>query len=582
MWRILLLIWNNHLVKYFYLLKLTIMRKFLPLLVSVILFSCQENFNYDTIIRNGMIYDGNGGEPYKADIGINADTIAFIGDLSKEKAKNEIDAKGMAVAPGFINMLSWSNESLIHDGRSQGEIREGVTLEVMGEGESMGPLNPRMKTQLEKGQTDIKYKVEWTTLGEYLNWLEKRGISCNVASFVGATTVRDYVIGEADKQPTAAQLDSMKLLVKQAMEEGAMGVGSSLIYPPAFFAKTNELTELCKAVSPYGGMYISHMRNEGNSLFEAINELMQISKDANVPAEIYHFKAGGKDNWWKVDSAIKMVDKARNEGMQITADMYTYHASATGLTAAFPPSLQDGGFDSLWHRLQRPDMRAKMKQAMNTNAKEWENTYYGAGGANGVLLLAFKRDSLRKYIGKTLAEVAELRGTTPEETAMNLIVEDSTRIGVSYFSMDSNNIKKEVAVPWMSFCSDASSEAPEGVFLKTNPHPRAYGSFIRVLGKFCRDEKLITLPDAVRKLSKLPATNLKLKKRGELKVGNYADIVIFDPQQVRDNATFAKPHQYATGVIHVFVNGVQVLKDGEHTGAKPGRFVKGPGWKESR
>ena len=373
----------------------------------------------------------------------------------------------------------------------------------------------------------------------------------------------------------------MRLLVRQAMEEGAMGVGSSLIYPPAFFAKTNELIELCREASRYHGMYISHIRNEGNNLFEAVDELITIAKQANLPAEIYHLKAAGKDNWWKIDSLIKIIDKARSEGLNITADMYTYHASATGLTAAFPPSLQDGGFDSLWHRLQRPAIREQMKKAMNTNATDWENTYYGAGGAKGVLLLAFKKDSLRKYIGKTLEEVSQLRGTPPEETAMNLIVQDSTRIGVSYFSMDSNNIKKEVALPWMSFCSDASSQAAEGVFLKTNPHPRAYGSFIRVLGKFSRDEKLMPLAEAVRKLSKLPATNLKLQKRGELKVGNYADIVVFDPASVQDHATFSRPHQYATGVIHVFVNGGQVLKEGEPTGTKPGRFVKGPGYSQT-
>ena len=549
------------------------------LFTTLFFFSCKQKTNYETIIRNGMIYDGNGGEPYKADVAFNADTIAFIGNLSNESAKNEIDAKGMAIAPGFINMLSWSNESLIEDGRSQSELRQGVTLEVMGEGESMGPLNTKMKEQMQKGQTDIKFNVEWNTLGEYLNWLEKKGISCNVASFVGATTVRQFVVGEDDRDPTPAQMDSMKLLVRRAMEEGAMGVGSSLIYPPAFFAKTNELTELCKEASKYNGMYISHIRNEGNKLFEAVDELMTISKEANLPAEIYHFKASGKDNWWKVDSLIKKINKARAGGLRITADMYTYHASATGLTAAFPPSLQDGGFDSLWHRLQRADVREKMKKAMDTNAQDWENTYYGAGGAKGVLLLAFKQDSLRKYIGKTLEEVAKMRGTSPEETAMNLIVEDSTRIGVSYFSMDSVNIQKEVAVPWMSFCSDESSQAPEGVFLKTNPHPRAYGSFIRVLGKYSRDEKVLPLQQAVYQLSKLPATNLKLQKRGELKIGNYADIVIFDPNAVRDNATFAKPHQYASGMIHVFVNGVQVLKDGEHTNARPGRFVKGPGYK---
>ncbi len=556
------------------------MRKILPLLFLILFFSCYRKPKYNIIIRNGIIYDGNGGEPYKADIAINADTIAFIGDLKNESAKNEIDAKGMAVAPGFINMLSWSNESLIQDGRSQGEIRQGVTLEVMGEGESMGPLNPRMKDLMKKGQTDIKYNVEWNTLGEYLTWLEKKGISCNVASFIGATTVREYVVGEDDRDPTPAEIDSMKLLVRQAMEEGAMGVGSSLIYPPAFFAKTSELVELSKEASKYGGMYISHIHNEGNKLFEALNELITIAREANIPAEIYHLKAAGKDNWWKIDSLIKIVERARREGLKITADMYTYYASATGLTAAFPPSLQDGGFNKLWRRLQDPSIRQQMKKAMNTNAMEWENTYYGAGGPKGVLLLGFRRDSLRKYIGKTLEEVAQIRGASPEETAMNLIEQDSSRIDVSYFSMDSNNIKKEIALPWVSFCSDAESEAPEGVFLKTNPHPRAYGSFIRVLGKFSRDEKILSLQEAVRKLSKLPATNLKLQKRGEIKTGNFADIVIFDPSTVKDNATFAKPHQYAQGVIHVFVNGVQVLKDGEHTSAKPGRFVKGPGWKK--
>lgn len=559
---------------------MTIMRIFFLLCFLGLIFSCHEKTGYDTIIRHGMIYDGNGGEPYAADIGIRADTIAFIGDLSKESAKNEIDATGLALAPGFINMLSWANESLIHDGRSQGDIRQGVTLEVMGEGESMGPLNAKMKDRMQKGQTDIKYKVEWNTLGEYLNWLEKKGISCNVASFIGATTVREFVIGEDDRDPTQVEMDSMKLLVKQAMEEGAMGVGSSLIYPPAFFAKTNELIELNTEASKYNGMYISHMRNEGNKLFEALNELIRISKEAGIPAEIYHLKAAGKDNWWKIDSLVKIVEKARSEGLKITADMYTYNASATGLTASFPPSLQNGGFDSLWNRLQRPAMREQMKKAMNSNAQDWENTYYGAGGAKGVLLLGFRRDSLRKYIGKTLEEVAKLRSSSPEETAMNLIVQDSSRIDVSYFSMDSNNIKKEIALPWVSFCSDAESEAPEGIFLNTNPHPRAYGSFIRVLGKFSRDEKIISLQEAVRKLSKLPATNLKLQKRGELKVGNYADIIVFDPAKVKDNATFAKPHQYAEGVIHVFVNGGQVLKNGEHTGAKPGRFVKGPGWKK--
>ena len=554
------------------------MKKSLPFLLIIFLVACNQKIKYDVIIRNAMVYDGNGGQPYKADIAINADTIAVIGNLSNASAKNEIDAKGMAVSPGFINMLSWSNESLIQDGNSQGELRQGVTLEVMGEGESMGPLTAKMKDQMQKGQTDIKYNVEWNTLGGYLNFLEKKGISCNVASFVGATTIREYVVGEDNRDPTAAELDSMKLLVRQAMQEGAMGVGSSLIYPPAFFAKTNELIAMCSEAGKYGGSYISHIRNEGNKLFEALDELITIAKVAKVHAEIYHLKAAGKDNWWKMDSLIKIVDKARSEGVDVTADMYTYFASATGLTASFPPSLQDGGFGKLWQRLQDPSIREKMKKEMNTNATDWENTYYGAGGAEHVLLLSFKQDSLRKYIGKTLAEVAKLRGTSPEETAMNLIVEDSTRIGVSYFSMTEDNIKKEIALPWVSFCSDAESEATEGVFLKTNPHPRAYGNFVRVIGKYCRDEKIITLPDAIRKLSKLPATNLKLQKRGELKVGNYADVVIFDPATVQDHATFAKPHQYATGIIHVLVNGVPVIKDGQHTNAKPGRFVKGTGF----
>ncbi len=554
------------------------MKNFLSLLLIFSLCSCNSKKEYDVIIRNGMIYDGNGGAPYKGDIAINADTIAVVGDCKDITAKKEIDAKGMAIAPGFVNMLSWSNESLIQDGNSQGEIRQGVTLEVMGEGESMGPLNAAMKQQMEKGETDIKYKVEWNTLGEYLDFLEKKGVSCNVASFVGATTIRQYVVGEDDRAPTPGELDSMRLLVAQAMKEGAMGVGSSLIYPPAFFAKTEELIALSSEAGKYGGSYISHMRNEGNQLFEALQELITIAKEAKVHAEIYHLKAAGKDNWWKMDSLIKIVEKARSEGVDVTADMYTYFASATGLTASFPPSLQDGGFGKLWQRLQDPKIREQMKKEMNTNATGWENTYYGAGGAEHVLLLSFKQDSLRKYIGKTLAEAARMRGQSPEETAMDLIVEDSTRIGVSYFSMTEDNIKKEIALPWVSFCSDAESEATEGVFLKTNPHPRAYGNFVRVLGKYSRDEKIISLQEAVRKLSKLPCTNLKIAKRGELKAGNFADVVVFDPATVTDHATFAKPHQYATGVMQVFVNGVQVIKNGEHTNARPGRFVKGPGY----
>ena len=547
-----------------------------------LLAACKQQQHYDTIIRNGMIYDGNGGEPFAADIAINADTIAFIGKIENAKANSEIDAKGMAISPGFINMLSWANISLIQNGNSQSDIRQGVTLEVMGEGESMGPLNADMKNQMQNGQGDIKFKVDWTSLGDYLNYMEKKGISCNLASFVGASTIRQYVIGEDNRAPTAEELEHMKQLVDTAMQQGALGVGSSLIYPPAFFAKTDELVALCEVASKYGGSYISHMRSEGNQIFEAVQELIEIAKRAKVHAEIYHLKAAGKDNWNKMDSVIKMVEAARAQGLDITADMYTYPASATGLTACFPPSLQDGGFGKLWNRLQDPKIRKEMVKAMNTNTKEWENTYYQVGSPDKILLLSFKQDSLKKYTGKTLAEVAKLRGKSPEETAMDLIVQDSTRIGVSYFSMTEDNLKKEVVLPWVSFGSDEESYSLEdSVFFKSNPHPRAFGTFVRVLGKYSRDEKLMPLQKAVYKLSKLPATNLKLQKRGELKVGNYADVVIFDPATVTDHATFVKPHQYATGVNYVFVNGTLVLNNGAHTGAKPGKFLKGPGFKKS-
>ncbi len=559
------------------------MRKIVAYLFVLFIISCKSNpKNYDTIIRNGMIYDGNGGDPYKADIGIKNDTIAFIGDLSKAAGVNEIDAKGNAVAPGFINMLSWATESLIQDGRSQSDIRQGVTLEVMGEGWSMGPLNEALKKQQQESQTDIRYKIEWNTLGEYLAFLEKKGISCNVASFVGATTLRLNVIGEDNRDPTPAEMDSMKLLVRQAMEEGAMGVGTSLIYPPAFFAKTSELVELCKEASKYGGSYISHMRSEGNKLHEAVEELITISKKANIHAEIYHLKAAGKDNWTKMDSVIRRIERARAEGLNITADMYTYIAGGTGLTATMPPTLQDGGFGKLRERLQDPVVRQQTIKDMNSKTDQWENFFYAVGTPENILVVGFKEDSLKKYIGKSLAAVAKMRGKSAEETAMDLIVQDSTRVECIYFLMDENNVKKQIAIPWLSFGSDEGSFEPAGVFLKSNPHPRAYGNFSRVLGKYVREEKIISLQEAIRKLSKLPATNLKIKNRGEIKTGNYADIVIFDTAKINDKATFEKPHQYAEGMIHVFVNGKQVLKDGEHTGATPGQFVKGPGYKKEK
>jgi N-acyl-D-amino-acid deacylase len=526
-----------------------------------------------------MVYDGLGGEPVKADIGIRGDSIAFIGDLSGAKATNTVDAQGMAVAPGFINMLSWATETLIEDGRSQSDIRQGVTLEVMGEGWSMGPLTDEMKAREEADQGDIKYKIQWKTLGEYLGFLEKKGISCNVASFVGAATVREYVIGEDNRAPSPAELDSMKALVRQAMEEGALGVGSSLIYPPAFFAKTEELIELCKVASTYGGSYISHMRNEGNQLYEALEELIRIAKEANLPAEVYHIKAGGKDNWYKMDSVIRRIERARHEGLAIRADMYPYIAGATGLTASLPPTLQDGGFGKLRERLQDPSIRAQMKKAMAQRQEGYENFYYGSGGASNVLLLGFKQDSLKKYTGMRLAEVAALRGTGPEETAMDLIVQDSSRIEVAYFMMSEENVSKLVSVPWISFGSDEGSYATEGVFLKSSTHPRAYGTFARLLAKYVRDEKRLSLSEAIRKMTSLPATNLTLDRRGALKPGYFADIVIFDPATIQDMATFEKPHQYARGMQYVWVNGALTIDKGEHTGATRGRFVKGRGAK---
>lgn len=551
--------------------------KYVSLILLITILSCNQKTKYDTIIRNGLIYDGNGGTPYKADIAINADTIAFIGQIKNATAHNEIDVNGEAVAPGFINMMGHSEETLFADGRAQSDIRQGVTTEIFTES-SFGPLNAKMKNQFQKNQGDIKYNVSWNTLGEYMNTLEHKGISCNIASFAGAGTVRQYVIGEDDKAPTKQQLDSMKILVDSAMREGALGLTCALIYPPDNFAKTDELIALAKEASKYGGTYISHIRSEGNQLIQAVDEIITIAKQANIPVEICHLKAAGKDNWNKIDSVINMVDNARKQGIDITADMYTYTAAATGLTSCFPPTLQDGGFGKLRERLQNPAIRKQMITAMHTNANDWENFYYESGGAKDILLLSFKQDSLKKFTGKTLAQAAAMRGKSPEETAMDLIVEDSTRVGVAYFLMDENNIKKQIVLPWVSFGSDEASYTNEGVFLKSNAHPRAYGNFARVIGKYTRDEKLMTLQQAIYKLAKLPATHLRLQKRGELKVGNYADIVIFDPSTVQDHATYEKPHQYATGVTDVFINGIQVLKNNQHTGATPGRFLKGAGY----
>ena len=536
--------------------------------------------DYDVILRHGLVYDGSGGPPSLGDVAMRNDTIAAIGDLTGRTARKEIDATGLAIAPGFINMLSWANESLIEDGRSESNIRQGVTLEIMGEGASMGPLNPRMKKELLALQGDIKYPIKWTTLDEYLRYLEKRGVSPNVASFVGAETVRVHEIGYADRPPTAAELERMKQLVRQAMEEGALGLGSSLIYAPGFYAKTDELIALCQVASSCGGTYISHLRSEGNQFLQALDELITISREAKIPAEIYHLKAAGRSNWSKLDAAIQKIEAARASGLRITADMYTYVAGATGLDAAMPPWVQEGGYPEWAKRLKDPAVRERVKREMITPTDKWESLYLAAGSPDKVLLIAFKNPKLKPFTGKTLAEVAKLRGKSPEETAMDLVIEDGSRVGTVYFMMSEDNVRKEIRLPWVSFGSDEGSYAPRGVFLKSNPHPRAYGNFARLLGRYVRDEKIISLEEAVRRLTTLPAANLKLDRRGALKSGHFADVVVFDPAKIQDHATFDKPHQYATGMAHVFVNGTQVLKNGQHTGAKPGRVVRGPGWKK--
>jgi N-acyl-D-amino-acid deacylase len=537
----------------------------------------QSPAQFDAVIKNGTVYDGSGSEPRHVDVAVRGDRIAGLGDFSKAAAKNVVDATGLAVAPGFINMLSWSNESLIQDGRSQSEIRQGVTTEIMGEGESMGPVNDRVREYMLREQTDIKYEIKWNTLAEYLRYLENRGVSCNVASFIGAATIRENVVGFEDKAPTPQQLDEMRELVRKEMESGALGIGTALIYPPAFYAKTDELIELCKVAAKYKGKYISHMRSEGNRLLEAFDELVRISREAKIPAEVYHIKAAGKQNWGKIDSLLSRIEAAQKEGLNIRANMYTYTAAGTGLDACLPPWTEDGGYPALFKRLRDPATREKIAEEVSKDSDQWENLYIGAGSPDNILLVGFKSDKLKPLTGKTLAEVAKTRGKDPITTIMDLIAEDESRIGTIYLLMSEENVKKEMAKPWISFCSDEASQAPEGVFLKSNPHPRAYGSFARVLGKYARDERVISLSEAVRRLSGFPATNLGLDHRGLLKEGMFADVVVFDPATIADRATFEKPHQYAVGMKHVFVNGVQVIKDGEHTGAKPGRALWGPG-----
>lgn len=537
--------------------------------------------DHDLVIRGGTVFDGTGGDPFVADVAIDSDTIAAIG-LGLDRGKTELDATGLAVAPGFINMLSHSQETLIADGRSQSEIRQGVTLVVMGEGRSMGPLSETMRADARGAQGDIRYEIGWTTLGEYLDWLAARGISTNIASFIGAATPRIHEIGYEDRPPTEAEMERMCAIVDTAMAEGAMGVSSALIYPPAFYAPTAELVALARAAANRGGLYISHIRSEGSRFLEALDELITIARESGARAEIYHLKASGRSNWHKFPAAIEKVEAARADGVQLTADMYTYAAAGTGLSSVIPPWAHEGGHRALVDRLRDPAARARIAAEMVAPSESWENLYVGAGSPDNILLAGFKQEALKPLAGKTLAEVAAARGASPPETAMDLIVEDDSRIFTIYSSMDEANVRRAVALPWVSFGSDAGSMAPEGVFLRSHPHPRAYGTFARLLGRYVRGEGLVRLEEAIRRLTALPADTLRLRSRGRLLVGNIADVAVFDPATIIDHATFADPHRYATGMVHVLVNGVPVLQDGDHTDARPGRVVRGPGYGPGR
>ncbi|HKS25206.1 MAG TPA: D-aminoacylase [Thermoanaerobaculia bacterium] len=544
------------------------------LCLALLLSACATTHpRYDTVIRNVEIYDGSGAAAQHGDVAINGDRIAAVG-VVEGSGKTEIDGHGLAAAPGFINVMSQSTESLIADGRGMSDVKQGVTTEILGEGESAGPLSPAMKKEAVDYQTDIKYDVEWTTLGEYLQWLTRRGVSVNVGSFLGAATPRVYVMGRENRAPTAEELERMRAVVRQAMDEGAFGIASALIYAPGNYATTEELIELCKAAKPYGGMYISHMRSEGNRLLEGVDELITIAREAGVPAEIYHLKAAGRANWPKMDAVIERVNAARASGLRITADMYTYTAGATGLDAAMPPWVQAGGYEEWRKRLLDPATRAKVIAEMRDPNVPWESLLRLAGSAENVLFIGFKSETLKPLTGKTLAEVAKTRGVSPEDAAIDLVIEDGSRVSTVYFLMTENNLRKQIQQPWVSFGSDAEASAPEGVFLKASAHPRAYGNFATLLGKYVRDEKVIPLAEAVRRMTSLPAQNLGLADRGALRPGAFADVVVFDPNTIAAHATYEKPLQYATGVAHVWVNGVQILRDGEHTGAKPGRVVR--------
>jgi len=541
---------------------------------------CSTEAEVDVLIQNGTVYDGTGAPPYQGTVALKGDKIFYIGPPKFFTAKKIINATDKAVSPGFINMLSWGVETLIEEGKSQSDIRQGVTLEVFGEGMSWGPLNEELKAYMKKNQGDIKYDINWTTLGEYLQFLEDKGVSTNIASFIGATTLRINAVGYEDRKPNESELALMKNLVHQGMKEGAMGIGSSLIYAPAFYSSTEELISLCKVAAEYDGLYISHMRSEGNKLLESVDELLTIADQSGIRAEIYHLKQSGKKNWYKLDQVIQKIDSARAKGLEITTDMYTYIAGATGLDASMPPWVQEGGLDQWIARLKDPAIRKKVIKEMKTDTDQWENLMRAAESSDKLILVGFKNDSLKYLTGKTLTEVAKMRGKSPEETAIDLVIQDGSRVGTVYFLMTEENIKKQIKLPYMSFGSDAGTMSPEGVFSKNSTHPRAFGNFARLLGKYVREENVISLEEAIYKLTGLPASNLKIQNRGQLKKGYFADVVVFDPNKISDHATFENPMQYATGVNHVWVNGNHVLENGNHTGAYGGRFVKGPGFEK--
>ena len=550
----------------------------LGLLMLIALAGCNPNGaqHYDLIIRGGTIYDGAGNAPYTADLAISADQIAVIGDLSGATATRELDARGKAVSPGFINMIGWGVTSLIKDGRGVSDVSQGITLEVFGEGNSMGPLSLEMKAEFPKYWDGIE--PTWTTLGEYLEYLETKGVSPNVASFMGATTARIHVLGRDDVTPNNDQLATMQNLVREAMEEGALGVASSLIYTPASFATTQELTALASAAAPYGGIYASHLRNEGKGIFEALDELIHIAREAKIPAEVYHIKISYPPFWDRFDDVLEVIASARAEGLKITADMYPYPAGSTGLDAIMPPWVKAGGIDAWIARMQDPNTRERLAQAMREDSDEWDNRL-ASGGAEAILLVEFRNPALKHLAGRTLADVAKARGLSPEETAMDLIIEDRTRVGAMYFNQSEDVVRKAIQQPWVSFCTDAVAIAAEGDQLLNHRHPRTYGTFPRVLGHYVRDLGLLSLEQAIHRASGLPATNLSLRQRGFLREGYFADVLVFDPQTIQDHASFEQPHQYSTGMETVVINGKLVIDEGAHTGALPGRVVRGPGWR---